>query len=258
MRTSIHPRTDYLIAQGKRSSSQIQIRRFSSSHHDDDPSEVEEKSPYNSYITRRESERVERQKEPKRAKRIKMKLSSVGRDIKEYFNHITKREFGVFLWKTKHFLKRGYKGLKHGLKHAWIEIKKIGHGFRTLKEDLSFSIKKTKDNEYSSYDHETRVRIRQTWSDLFKFIPFSVFIVIPGLELLLPAWLLIFPNSIPSQFQSESSKNKKLNDLVEKQKMSCEKFLKMYPNRISDILKDKEVIEKDRERLIILRNYLKK
>jgi hypothetical protein len=261
LRTPVNPFKNHKTLIKPKICSQIQVRSFSSSHGDEEPPGIKETSPFDVYKTRRESERVERQKELKKQKKLKMKLASVGRDIREYFAHIAKGEFKVVLWKTKHFFKRGYKGFKHGLKHAWIEIKKIGHGFRTLKEDLSFSIKKTTDTtfkEYSHYNHETRVRIRQTWSDLFKFIPFSVFIIIPGLELLLPAWLLIFPNSIPSQFQSESSKNQKLNELVEKQKISCEKFLRMYPNRITEILKDKEVIEKDKERLIILKNYLKK
>jgi LETM1 and EF-hand domain-containing protein 1 len=45
--------------------------------------------------------------------------------------------------------------------------------------------------------------------DFIKFIPFSVFILIPGLELLLPAWVMIFPNSVPSQFMSNSNRVKK-------------------------------------------------
>lgn len=34
--------------------------------------------------------------------------------------------------------------------------------------------------------------------DVIKFIPFSFFIIIPGAEILLPPYLMVFPNSIPS------------------------------------------------------------
>jgi LETM1 and EF-hand domain-containing protein 1 len=44
-------------------------------------------------------------------------------------------------------------------------------------------------------------------------IPFSFFIVVPGAELLLPAYLKIFPNSLPSQFVSEDDKQKKFKIL---------------------------------------------
>jgi len=48
-----------------------------------------------------------------------------------------------------------------------------------------------------------------------KFIPFSIFIIIPGLELLLPPYLMIFPNAKPSQFMGEEARKerfKKISD----------------------------------------------
>lgn len=44
-------------------------------------------------------------------------------------------------------------------------------------------------------------------------IPFSFFILIPGGELLLPAYLKIFPNSLPSQFVSKADRKKKFHEL---------------------------------------------
>jgi hypothetical protein len=37
-------------------------------------------------------------------------------------------------------------------------------------------------------------------------IPFSFFIIVPGGEALLPAYLKIFPNSLPSQFVSDTER----------------------------------------------------
>jgi LETM1 and EF-hand domain-containing protein 1 len=61
------------------------------------------------------------------------------------------------------------------------------------------------------YDKESfseNIKLKQVRSDFIKFIPFSIFIIVPGAELLLPAWLVVFPNSIPSQFLSEDAKQK--------------------------------------------------
>jgi LETM1 and EF-hand domain-containing protein 1, mitochondrial len=36
--------------------------------------------------------------------------------------------------------------------------------------------------------------------DFGKFLPFSLFLIIPGLEVLLPLYLMLFPNSIPTWY----------------------------------------------------------
>jgi len=59
-------------------------------------------------------------------------------------------------------------------------------------------------------------KLGQVKTDVMKFIPFSVFILIPGLEILLPPFLVIFPNSIPSQFMSNEARAKKLAIISER------------------------------------------
>lgn len=61
-----------------------------------------------------------------------------------------------------------------------------------------------------------RQRIRQVRTDVMKFIPFSFFIIIPGLELLLPPFLVIFPNSVPSQFMSNEARLQKYKAVSER------------------------------------------
>ena len=41
--------------------------------------------------------------------------------------------------------------------------------------------------------------------DLLKFLPFSIFVLIPALEIVLPFYLYLFPHATPSQFYSEKS-----------------------------------------------------
>jgi len=166
----------------------------------------------------------------------------------------------LILWKNKEFCLRNFKKFKLIMKHIWIEIKKIGTGMKTLHNDVKYSIKTTKDTEmkeYGSYSFTSRVKIRQTWADVFKFIPFSVFIIIPGADLLIPFYLVIFPNALPSQFQSDAGKSKKLNDLVELQKMSAHKLSKMFPQRLSEALKEREIDPDDKIKITELRRKFK-
>jgi hypothetical protein len=43
----------------------------------------------------------------------------------------------------------------------------------------------------------------RTVSDLFRLLPFSVFIIVPFMELLLPLALKLFPGMLPSTFTSK-------------------------------------------------------
>ena len=46
-----------------------------------------------------------------------------------------------------------------------------------------------------------RKQLLRTVSDLFRLIPFSMFVIIPMMEFLLPFALRLFPNMLPSTFQ---------------------------------------------------------
>ncbi len=49
-------------------------------------------------------------------------------------------------------------------------------------------------------------QFRRTVGDFFRVLPFSVFIVIPFMEFLLPVYLWLFPSALPSTFQSKASR----------------------------------------------------
>lgn len=82
--------------------------------------------------------------------------------------------------------------------------------------------------------------------DLIKFIPFSFFVIVPFAEFLFPAWLVIFPNSIPSQFLDKADREKKFKQLKDKQKDAAEKLLYIWPNYLSKLAKDPLVTDKDK------------
>nr|XP_020731993.1 LETM1 domain-containing protein LETM2, mitochondrial isoform X4 [Odocoileus virginianus texanus]XP_020731994.1 LETM1 domain-containing protein LETM2, mitochondrial isoform X4 [Odocoileus virginianus texanus]XP_020731995.1 LETM1 domain-containing protein LETM2, mitochondrial isoform X4 [Odocoileus virginianus texanus]XP_020731996.1 LETM1 domain-containing protein LETM2, mitochondrial isoform X4 [Odocoileus virginianus texanus]XP_020731997.1 LETM1 domain-containing protein LETM2, mitochondrial len=54
-----------------------------------------------------------------------------------------------------------------------------------------------------------RRRLLRTCADFFRLVPFMVFIIVPFMEFLLPVFLKLFPEMLPSTFESESKKEEK-------------------------------------------------
>jgi len=70
---------------------------------------------------------------------------------------------------------------------------------------------------------ENRQLVR-TVSDLFRLVPFSVFIIIPFMELLLPVALKLFPGMLPSTFASQDERENKMRRAL-KAKLEYARFL---------------------------------
>lgn len=86
-----------------------------------------------------------------------------------------------------------------------------------LKDDVKYGVKKTQEvnsAKYKRMNYKSTKRIREIRNDVIKFIPFSIFLIIPGAEALLPAWIVIFPNAIPSQFLSDEKRYKRFNEMM--------------------------------------------
>lgn len=152
--------------------------------------------------------------------------------------------------KSRNFATRNYTRIRRWSAHIWEELKHIGHGFKTFKKDIQESVTDTKDLHYQKYTKPTythTVKLQKITKDVVKFIPFSVFILIPGLELLLPAWLMIFPNAIPSQFQSPASRQKQITKLIANRNTAAEKLLYKYPKYLKKLSKTKILPEDERE-----------
>ena len=52
-------------------------------------------------------------------------------------------------------------------------------------------------------------QLKRTVQDLGRLVPFSVFVIVPFAELLLPVALRLFPNLLPSTYEGQSSREKK-------------------------------------------------
>ncbi|XP_030554075.1 mitochondrial proton/calcium exchanger protein [Drosophila novamexicana] len=93
----------------------------------------------------------------------------------------------------------------------WDELVHYYHGFRLLFIDTAISTKLL----WLVLNGKTLTRrenkqLQRTTSDLFRLIPFSVFIIVPFMELLLPLFIKFFPGMLPSTFQTAKDRQERL------------------------------------------------
>ena len=81
------------------------------------------------------------------------------------------------------------------------EVKHYYHGFRLLFVDVKVCVRLLVQvlNAKSLTRRERRQLVRTT-ADLFRLVPFLVFVVVPFMEFLLPVALKLFPGMLPSTF----------------------------------------------------------
>ncbi|XP_072932523.1 mitochondrial proton/calcium exchanger protein [Epargyreus clarus] len=126
------------------------------------------------------------------------------------------------------------------------ELRHYYHGFRLLFIEVRISIsllfKILRGHSLTRREHRLFVT---TIGDLFRMVPFIVFIVVPFLEFALPLFIKLFPNMLPSTFESTSQKEAKLKQHL-KVKLEMAKFFQetldqMAPqakNRHSELAKE--------------------
>ncbi|KAM4837092.1 LETM1 domain-containing protein LETM2, mitochondrial isoform 1-T2 [Thomomys bottae] len=78
-----------------------------------------------------------------------------------------------------------------------------------------------------------RRRLLRTCADVFRLVPFMVFIIVPFMELLIPLFVKLFPNMLPSTFESESKKEER-----QKKKMAAKlELAKFLQETITEMAK---------------------
>ncbi|KAL4388034.1 hypothetical protein GQ457_09G013300 [Hibiscus cannabinus] len=94
------------------------------------------------------------------------------------------------------------------LQHYWL-------GFKLLWADVRISSRLLiKLAGGRSLSRRERQQLTRTTADIFRLVPFAVFIVVPFMEFLLPVFLKLFPNMLPSTFQGKK-KEQTAEDLDE-------------------------------------------
>lgn len=110
--------------------------------------------------------------------------------------------FFLFLWSL--FREDWAKKLAHWrhefistLQHYWLGSKLLWADTR-ISSRLLIKLASGK-----SLSRRERQQLTRTTADIFRLVPFAVFVIVPFMEFLLPVFLKLFPNMLPSTFQDK-------------------------------------------------------
>ena len=105
------------------------------------------------------------------------------------------------------------------------EIQHYYHGFKLLyfETKIAWSLMK-KVLRGESLTRRERRQFTRTAADLFRLVPFSIFVIVPFMELALPIFIKLFPNMLPSTFKEKSVEQENLKKRL-KAKLEMAKFL---------------------------------
>lgn len=102
---------------------------------------------------------------------------------------------------------------KSTMQHYWLGTKLLWADIRICSRLL------LKTAKGKSLSRRERQQLTRTTADIFRLVPVAVFIIVPFMELLLPVFLAVFPNMLPSTFQDkmkeEEALKRKLNARIE-------------------------------------------
>lgn len=107
----------------------------------------------------------------------------------------------------------------------WDELVHYYHGFRLLFINMNVARKLLwKVLNGKSLTRREHMLLIRTTGDMFRLVPFSVFIIVPFMELLLPVFIKFFPGMLPSTFETSQDKEDKARKNL-KVKLEMAKFL---------------------------------
>ncbi|KAL8286601.1 hypothetical protein RQP46_004129 [Phenoliferia psychrophenolica] len=115
------------------------------------------------------------------------------------------------------------------LQRIWTAVKKEAshywHGTKLLGKEIRISARiqgrLLAGKKLTRREHR---QLKRTTQDLLRLIPFSVFLIVPFMELLLPVALKLFPNMLPSTFTDSFKEDEKKRKLL-KVRLEMAKFL---------------------------------
>lgn len=100
--------------------------------------------------------------------------------------------------------KQSWKMIKEEIHHYWMGSKLLWAEMKIAKQILAKVL------SGGGMSRRERIQLLRTTSDVFRIVPMSLFIIIPGMELLLPFALKIWPNMLPSTFQDSLKKEEQM------------------------------------------------
>ncbi|CAN3356091.1 LETM1 domain-containing protein Ylh47p, mitochondrial [Diutina catenulata] len=133
--------------------------------------------------------------------------------------------------------------VKHEAQHYWDGTKLLGY---EMKVSTKLLVKYMAG--YALTRRESS-QLQRTLVDVSKLLPFAMFVLIPFAELLLPVALKIFPNLLPSTYESSSDRLKKRNKLS-KTRNSASEYIKKTLEESNGLKLSKKISDKEREAFV--------
>lgn len=138
--------------------------------------------------------------------------------------------------------------LKDTIKHM---LETIVKSFKDIYKDTKHIIKlRWKNKLLRNYSLVEYIQHRQITYDLFKFVPYSVIILIPFLEVFIPVYMVLFPNSLPSQFFTEKTIGETNDRFLKAQK----KGLNVLEKKLLEIFDEDFLVLQANNKLLNLNN----
>lgn len=97
--------------------------------------------------------------------------------------------------------------VKREIQHYWDGTKLLA---TEVKISTRLALKMAAGYELSRRENK---QLQRTVQDLGRLVPFSVFVIVPFAELLLPVALKLFPNLLPSTYEGQKAKDAKIKNL---------------------------------------------
>ncbi|RCK55693.1 Mitochondrial distribution and morphology protein 38 [Candida viswanathii] len=133
--------------------------------------------------------------------------------------------------------------IKHEAQHYWHGTKLLGY---EIKVSTKLLVKLMAGYELSRRESN---QLQRTIVDVVRLVPFAMFVIIPFAELLLPVALKIFPNLLPSTYESTVDKQKKLNKL-KKTRKSASDYIKKTMEQSGGLKLLKKITDLERENFV--------
>lgn len=132
--------------------------------------------------------------------------------------------------------------VKHEAQHYWDGTKLLGYEVKVstkllFKMALGYGLSRREANQ-----------LQRTIVDVMRLVPFSMFLIIPFAELLLPIALKIFPNLLPSTYESKQDRKKKRAKLS-KTRVSTSEYIKRTMEE-SGLKLSKKITEEEKEAFV--------
>lgn len=133
--------------------------------------------------------------------------------------------------------------IKHEVAHYWNGTKLLGYEIKVstkllFKMMAGYGLSRRESNQ-----------LQRTLVDVARLIPFSMFVLVPFAELLLPVALKIFPNLLPSTYELSSDANKKKARLLKARTASSE-FIKQTMEQSGGLKLLKKISEKEKQAFV--------